>query len=229
MADGEKLGGVILLLIYLAVVPLWGSAILNWCGGLLGLTFSAAMRQTVWFYLLFAATAVVFHHFLFDGAGNITAAPVRGAKALGAGLVAFYGLNELLFRLSHLLWGNTLNLNDSALINLDLLNAAPAATILAIVLLAPFVEEVLFRGFLFGWLRQHSRVAAYLITCILFALLHTWQSMGDHISLQWFFLAAQYAVPGAVLSWVYDRSDSIWVCIALHAAVNLLAVWTFYW
>ena len=33
LTDLEKLGGVILLLIYLALIPLCGAAILNWAGG----------------------------------------------------------------------------------------------------------------------------------------------------------------------------------------------------
>lgn len=35
-------------------------------------------------------------------------------------------------------------------------------------------------------------------------------------------------MPGLIFAWAYDRSDSIWVPIAAHAAVNALAVWTFY-
>ena len=41
-------------------------------------------------------------------------------------------------------------------------------------------------------------------------------------------IALQYAVPGLIFAWAYDRSDSIWIPIAAHAAVNALAVWTFY-
>ena len=176
LTDLEKLGGVILLLIYLALIPLCGAAILNWAGGLLGLSIGPALRQTIWFYLLFAAVTLVFHRFLFACAGTFTGSAARSFQTLGTALIFFYGLNEILFRVTHLLWGHTVNLNDTALISLDLLNAAPAATVLALVVLAPFVEEVLLRGFLFGWLRQHSRSAAYLVTCVLFALLHTWAS-----------------------------------------------------
>ena len=228
LTDLEKLGGVILLLIYLALIPLCGAAILNWAGGLLGFSIGPALRQTIWFYLLFAAVALVFHRFLFVCAGTFTGSAGRSFQTLGTALIFFYGLNEILFRVTHLLWGHTINLNDTALVSLDLLNAAPAATVLALVVLAPFIEEVLLRGFLCGWLRQHSRAAAYLFTCVLFALLHTWAMAGDHFTLYYLLIALQYAVPGLIFAWAYDRSDSIWIPIAAHAAVNALAVWTFY-
>ena len=38
---------------------------------------------------------------------------------------------------------------------------APRTTLLIVVFLAPFVEEVLFRGLVFGNLRDKSRVVAY--------------------------------------------------------------------
>ena len=125
LTDLEKLGGVILLLIYLALIPLCGAAILNWAGGLLGFSIGPALRQTIWFYLLFAAVALVFHRFLFVCAGTFTGSAGRSFQTLGTALIFFYGLNEILFRVTHLLWGHTVNLNDTALVSLDLLNAAP--------------------------------------------------------------------------------------------------------
>ena len=43
---------------------------------------------------------------------------------------------------------------------------------LIVVLLAPFVEEVLFRGLVFGCLKEKSRIFAYILSCALFAFLH---------------------------------------------------------
>ena len=116
LTDLEKLGGVILLLIYLALIPLCGAAILNWAGGLLGFSIGPALRQTIWFYLLFAAVALVFHRFLFVCAGTFTGSAGRSFQTLGTALIFFYGLNEILFRVTHLLWGHTINLNDTALV-----------------------------------------------------------------------------------------------------------------
>ena len=49
-------------------------------------------------------------------------------------------------------------------------------TLLIVIFLAPFVEEVLFRGLVFGNLRGKSACGgATLVSCLLFALLHVWQ------------------------------------------------------
>ena len=63
----------------------------------------------------------------------------------------FYGLNELTYRLTRLVVGNHTNLNDMTIS--AQIDAAPRTTLLIVVILAPFVEEVLFRGLVFGNLR----------------------------------------------------------------------------
>ena len=173
LTDFEKLAGVILLIIYLIILPFFGGQINNGINTLLGLSLSRTLFNTICFYILFAVVVLVFHSLI----GKSTAAFIKGMdrnfRTLGTALVFFYGLNEILYRISHLLWNNGTNLNDAALIN-DL-SAAPPLTALALVFFIPVIEEILFRGLVFGWLREHSRTAAYVISCLLFAILHAWQ------------------------------------------------------
>lgn len=227
LSDFEKLAGMILLAVYLILLPLFGDAIAGALGTVLGISLSRSMCNIICFYLLFAVVVLVFHSFLFETSRQFFKSMEKCFKTLGITLVFFYGLNELLFRVSHLLWGNGVNLNDSALIN-DL-SAAPPMTALAVVLLVPLIEEVLFRALIFGWLREHSRAVAYVVSCITFALLHTWQFSMFHVDPYHILLLAQYLVPGFLLTWAYDRSGSLWTSILVHAAVNALAVWTFLW
>lgn len=58
--------------------------------------------------------------------------------------IALYGLNELVYRLTRLLVNNHTNLNDSTIS--AQIHDAPRVTLLIVIFLAPFVEEVLFRG-----------------------------------------------------------------------------------
>ena len=104
------------------------------------------------------------------------------------------------------------------------MDSAPYMTLLIVVLLAPFVEEVLFRGLVFGNLKGKSRPVAYVVSCALFALLHVWQFAVVYQDVTYFLLMLQYLVPGAVLAWVYDRSGTLWTSIALHALTNALSV-----
>ena len=115
------------------------------------------------------------------------------------------------------------NLNDMTIA--ASINAAPRLTALIIVFLAPFVEEVLFRGLVFGCLKEKSRVAAYVISCVLFAFMHVWTFALSSWDWSYLILMLQYLVPGLVFAWAFDHSGTLWTSILLHATVNALALW----
>lgn len=227
LTDFEKLAGTALLAVYLLILPLCGGWITGQIGSLLGISISRAASNIICFYILFAAAVLVFHTLLAQTTQTFLKAMDRCFRTLGLALVLFYGLNEILFRITNLLWGNLTNLNDAAL--LAQIAAAPQMMALVVILLSPFIEEVLFRGLIFGWLRQHSRAAAYAASCLLFALLHVWQYAVFQADPLYLLLIVQYIVPGLVFTWAYDHSGSLWTPIAAHAAVNALAVWTVLW
>ncbi|MBR3704617.1 MAG: CPBP family intramembrane metalloprotease, partial [Oscillospiraceae bacterium] len=133
-------------------------------------------------------------------------------------------LNEISYRVLDLILGRITNLNDIAIS--AQIHDAPRSTLLIIILLAPFVEEVLFRGYIFGNLRATSRTAAYIVSCLLFAFLHVWQFAVIHRDLSYFLLMLQYLVPGLVFAWTYEKSGTLWGSVLLHAAVNALAAWS---
>jgi membrane protease YdiL (CAAX protease family) len=109
------------------------------------------------------------------------------------------------------------------------------ATIFVVVLFAPVVEEVIFRGvifgglrklatLLFGRLREHGKgpgrvggsvsfVFAALISSTLFALLH----------LEPVLLPALFALAIALCT-LYQRTDSLLPCFVAHASFNSFAV-----
>ena len=75
---------------------------------------------------------------------------------------------------------------------------------------APFVEESFFRGFLFQGLRQkYGWIPAMLLSSAIFAAAHL-----DLVALIPTF------VLGNVLAYVYHRSNSVWLGIVLHFLVN---------
>lgn len=227
LTDFEKLAGVTLLVIYLVVLPFFGGWITDQIGALLGITISRAVSNIICFYLLFAAVVLIFHAFLYQTTQSFIKTMERSFKTLGLALVFFYGLNEILYRVTHLLWGNLTNLNDTALITQ--ISTAPRMMALVVIFLAPFIEEMLFRGLIFGWLREHSRAVAYVVSCVLFALLHVWEYAVFHADLSYLLLMVQYIVPGFIFTWAYDHSGNLWTSIAAHACVNALAVWTILW
>ena len=126
--------------------------------------------------------------------------------------------------LRNVLFDSRTNLNDMTIA--AQVASAPRMTALIVVLLAPFVEEVLFRGLVFGCLREKSRIFAYLLSCALFALLHVWTAAVSNWDLGYLILMLQYLVPGLVFAWAYEHSGTLWTSILIHALVNALSLFT---
>ncbi|WP_352416692.1 CPBP family intramembrane glutamic endopeptidase [Oscillibacter ruminantium] len=216
------MGGTIFFVVYLLVLPFATEPLFRLISILLDVNIGKGLQNTIYYYVIFALTVIIFHGFLARTSRNLMDNLGTAAKTLGAGLIALYGLNELVYRLTHMLIGTQTNLNDMT-INAQI-DTAPRSTLVIVILLAPFVEEVLFRGLVFGGLRSHSRTVAYLVSCLLFAFLHVWQyAWGSH-DVAYFWLMVQYLVPGMVLAWAYDHSGTLWTSVGLHAAANALSV-----
>ena len=222
MTPGEQIAGTVFFVIYLVVLTFAAGPLFRLAGRLLDVTISAALQNVIYYYVLFAVTVLIFHKFLVRTCRNLADNLGGACRMLLVGLVALYGLNELAYRLTNLIIPNRTNLNDTAIS--AQMDSAPYMTLLIVVLLAPFVEEVLFRGLVFGNLKGKSRPVAYVVSCALFALLHVWQFAVVYQDVTYFLLMLQYLVPGAVLAWVYDRSGTLWTSIALHALTNALSV-----
>jgi membrane protease YdiL (CAAX protease family) len=78
---------------------------------------------------------------------------------------------------------------------------------------APFVEEFFFRGFLYQSFRNELGVwPAALISGMIFGGIH---------------FKPEYFVPlsalGILLAWLFEKTGSLWPCIAVHAINNTLA------
>ena len=224
MTCGEQIAGVVFFVIYLLVLPFVTNPLFDLAGRLLAVSISAAMRDVLYYYILFAVTIIIFHGFLARTSRHLMDNLGGACKTAAAGLVGLYGLNELVYRLTNLIFTNRTNLNDTTIS--AQIHDAPHMTLLIVIFLAPFVEEVLFRGLVFGNLKSRSRALAYVVSCLLFALLHVWQFAVVKQDVTYFLLMIQYLVPGLVLAWAYDHSGTLWASIGLHAAANALSVWT---
>lgn len=223
MTCGEQIAGVVFFVIYLLVLPFVTNPLFDLAGRLLAVSISAAMRDVLYYYILFAVTIIIFHGFLARTSRHLMDNLGGACKTAAVGLVGLYGLNELVYRLTNLIFTNRTNLNDTTIS--AQIDDAPHMTLLIVIFLAPFVEEVLFRGLVFGNLKSRSRALAYVVSCLLFALLHVWQFAVVKQDVTYFLLMIQYLVPGLVLAWAYDHSGTLWASIGLHAAVNALSVW----
>ena len=82
------------------------------------------------------------------------------------------------------------------------------------VVVAPIAEETFFRSFMFQGIRKRLNFAwAAIISAAIFSLAH---------------LSPSGLVPifilGLMLAWLYNKTQSIWPCIIVHAAYNSIAL-----
>lgn len=92
------------------------------------------------------------------------------------------------------------------------------------VLLAPMVEEPIFRGGVFCTLRRRSRIAAYVVTVLLFGLYHIWSYMISARDITILIYVLQYVPGGIALCYAYDKSGSIWTAILFHMSYNFISM-----
>ena len=224
MTQTERVAGTIFFVVYLLVLPLLVDKLFALLEVLLDTTIGESLRNVLFYYTLFAVTVLLFHRFLAHTSSRFLDNLNRSLTTLVIGLLVFYGANELLYRVFHVLFDSHTNLNDMTIA--ASVSSAPRMTALIVIFLAPFVEEVLFRGLVFGCLREHSRAIAYAASCLLFAFLHVWTFALSAGSISYFTLMIQYLVPGLIFAWAFDHSGTLWTSILLHTSVNALSLWT---
>lgn len=86
--------------------------------------------------------------------------------------------------------------------------------IIVLIIVAPIVEETLFRGFILqSFLSKFGPKTASTVSAVIFALMHfEFQSMG------------KIFVLGLILNWLFMRTKSVWPCIGFHVLNNAVAL-----
>ena len=101
-------------------------------------------------------------------------------------------------------------------------NGGLAPMIISTLLLAPLVEELVFRKCIFSLCKKRL-IIAYILSIVLFALPHmitTSASFGD-----WALKCLPYLVSGAMLAAIYHLSGyNVYVSLMAHMANNILAI-----
>lgn len=133
----------------------------------------------------------------------------------------YYILAYAVMLLFSLLVPGAANPNDQQVMDLAQVDYGAMKSIA--IFLAPIVEEVLFRGVVFGTLRTRSRVLAYVFSILLFSVYHVWQYVAVYGDWFYFLYALQYVPVSFVLAWCYERSGSIWTPIFFHMLFNAMS------
>ena len=188
------MAGTAFFVVYLVVLPFAAGPLFRLAGNLLGMVISDGLQNVLTYYILFCSER---HHFPRLSGPHLPAAGGELGHCLqggGGGLVALYGLNELVYRLTNLLVGNRTNLNNTTVF--AQIDAAPHVTILIVVFLAPLWRRCSSGDWCSGTCGPKSRLAAYAVSCLLFALLHVWQFAVVNQDITYFLLMIQYTGAG---------------------------------
>ena len=218
MTASERSRGLVFFALYLLVFPYlnaWAQRVISGDGEPL-----VAEANVLYYALLFTLSLLLFWSFLKRDFQELLNWLPENLFGLVIGLLAAGGLHLLVRRFPF-------PVSDPIAAQYAAeYAAAPVPTLVLILLLIPLVEEVLFRGLVFGNLKDRSRTVAYLVSCLLFALLHVWQYAVESRDAAYLLVMVRYLTPGVVLAWAYEHTGTLWASFGVHAAANALSVLT---
>ncbi|HWF57259.1 MAG TPA: CPBP family glutamic-type intramembrane protease [Candidatus Dormibacteraeota bacterium] len=98
----------------------------------------------------------------------------------------------------------------------DAYQGALPLAVVGVAMIAPLVEEIVFRGMVFGWLRGRTPIAwAVVISAALFSL--------EHVGFLQLTLFLPIFAAGLVLATLYHHARSLWPSMLVHGTFNLVA------
>lgn len=129
-----------------------------------------------------------------------------------AGIAFFgqYAVNILLILIFTFLPGVFAQYQD-LIKNLDIDAGNPVLMVFSVVVFGPLVEEILFRGMIFGKLRRaFSFWPSAVISAVLFGVFHLNLVQGIYAG-----------VFGLALAYIFEKTETLWGCYLLHALFNM--------
>ncbi len=145
-------------------------------------------------------------------------------NALTAIVLGFFGYYALRWIMSLIFW--LVGWNDFPAVRDILSQVRLNSGVMPIVsiFLAPIAEEVLFRGVAFGGLRRKSRLAAYIVSFLIYAFYCVWSRVFGGFGWDLLIDFLYYLPASLALCWCYEKGGSIWSSILLHVLINILSV-----
>ncbi len=175
-----------------------------------------------YFTVNFLFLACVFRHFLLNNLRSLVESWRRVLLAALLGFLAYLAANWLLTAVITQISPDFYNRNDSAIAHMA--EKSWFLTVLGTVFLVPVAEELMFRAGIFGLLYRNNRIFAYILSTLLFSLVHIDGFFGIADGKLLFLSFLQYLPAGVLLATAYDLSGSIFAPILIHMAVNALGM-----
>ena len=174
------------------------------------------------FYILAAGIAALLFRRLLHKSLQALYRPAVLIRTVLLSLVLNYAAAWAVQLLALLLDPDYANANNAVL--LDTYAGHIPALVLTACVLAPLLEECLFRGLIFGGLRRYGRVPAYFAAVLIFSAVHIVSYLSVLSPLQVLLSFLQYAPPAFLLCRCYERTDSLFGSMLLHALINTISL-----
>lgn len=129
----------------------------------------------------------------------------------------------ILVTLAIKLWAPHLDINQDQQIGFNNVanNFQLLLVFLSLVVMPPFVEEILARGFLYSGLKSRlPKITAILLTSLIFAVAHL--QLGSGTALVWS-AALDTFILSVILIYLREVTGSLWASIGLHMIKNMIA------
>ena len=214
MRRSECIVGVIWLVIY----GFFMGDILEIGLALLGISYTTAQLNALFFLCNFVITALVFWRFLTRNLTLVAGNLLRCLKAMLMGFCIYWLLQVGIDLVGQLLSGSVEVPNDDTIASIAGENYRMMWA--GAVLLAPMVEETLVRGLVFGTVRRWNRAAAYAAGAAVFAAMHILGYLGQMDALTLSYNILVYGLPSIALCACYEYAGNIWAPIGLHMIIN---------
>lgn len=218
LKKSEIWGALILLALHAIIFPI----VAGFCIGFNTPGWDSARINLAYYCLSFCCTLLLMGNFLHRNFNALCDNPGRVIKTYLLGWLIYLGAAMAAGVILNFIDFGGANPNDSAV--MDMVDINRRSVFVIGVLLAPIVEETIFRGGIFGSIRPKSRLLAYAASIALFSLYHVWQFAFFYNDLRYLIFALQYIPISLTLCWCYDRSGSLWTSIALHMTFNLIGI-----
>lgn len=218
----EKLAGWIYLPFYFLLLPLMLGLVASGLMILLGLSLdeeALTIHLNFAFGLInFCFVIIAFWRYLVRSARQIPRFVGRFFGAVFGGFAIYFAGNIVMGILIQIISPAMENVNDAAIQNM--LGTNTLEMVIFTVLFAPLTEEVLFRGLIFTSLRTRSRALAYIVTILVFSVVHVLGYIGTEPALSIFLSFIQYFPASFALIWAMEFGGSIWAGVGVHTLAN---------
>lgn len=212
MTASEKQRGLVFILLYLFLFP----RLSEWLQRQFSQEDELLLTQSnvIYYGVLFALVLMTFWSFLKQDFSGLLDWLPENLTAVLAGVVVAGGVRLALEFLP-------LPLRDPAPLQYaEQFRISPGPTLALILLLIPLVEEAVFRGYIYGRLREYSRPLAMVVCTVLYAFACVWRYAAEAGDPRYLLLTLLYLPASAALTICYEHAGSIWGCTLLHAGLN---------